>query len=116
MCVRQAVRKTTDSDAAKKGAEAEGYTLTRVPGRGLSNVWNVQRERKTQTAAIRTTRDRSIAFSPLKHGKKWKTLDDVEVVIVAVVDSKEDPQQVEVYIFPANEVRPRFEAAYAELS
>lgn len=100
-------------EAAKKGAETEGYSLERVPGRGLSNIWNIKKNGKSQVASIRTTRDRWFAFPPLEKGKKWKTLDDVEVVIVATVDSKEDPENVEVYIFPADEVRTRFDAAYA---
>lgn len=103
-------------DAAKLGAESQGYKLTRVPGRGLSNVWNMQKGGKTEVAAIRTTRDRWIAFPPLKGGTSWKTLDDVETVIVAAVDSKENPQNIEVYIFPAAEVRKRFDAAYAARS
>jgi hypothetical protein len=98
--------------AARQGAEAEGYELERVPGRGLSNVWTITKDGKTQRAAIRTTRDRWIAFPPLAKGTKWKTLDDVSVVIVASVDSKEEPENIEVYIFPADEVRQRFEAAY----
>lgn len=100
-------------EAAKKGAEVEGYSLERVPGRGLSNIWNIKKGGKTRVASIRTTRDRWFAFPPLDKGKRWKTLDDVEVVIVATVDSKEDPENVEVYIFPADEVRTRFHAAYA---
>ncbi|RWO40430.1 MAG: hypothetical protein EOS11_19710 [Mesorhizobium sp.] len=100
-------------EAAKKGAESQGYALTRVPGRGLSNIWSITKNGKTQTASIRTTRDRWFAFPPLRGGTKWKTLDDVEVVIVATVDSKDDPENVEVYIFPADEVRARFNAAYA---
>src|SRR5882672_9831449 len=99
--------------AAKKAADDAGYKLTRVPGRGLSNVWNVQKDGKTQVASIRTTRDRYIAFPPLDGGKKWKTLDDVDLVIVAATDSKKDPKQVEVYIFPASEVRKRFDQSYA---
>jgi len=43
----------------------------------------------------------------------WKTLDDVQVVIVAAVDDREDPENAEVYVFPAAEVRKRFDAAYA---
>lgn len=43
-------------------------------------------------------------------GTKWKTLDDVELVSVATVDSK-DASEVEVYLFPADEVRQRFNAA-----
>lgn len=100
-------------DAAKRAAEEAGYSLSRVPGRGLSNMWNVEKGGKAQKAAIRTTRDRWIAFPPLKGGTKWKTLDEVEVVIVAAVDAKDSPQNIEVYIFPAAEVRKRFDAAYA---
>jgi hypothetical protein len=100
-------------DAAKRGAVEAGYSLSRVPGRGLSNIWNVEKSGKAQKAAIRTSRDRSVAFHPLAGGTKWKTLDDVEVVIVAVVDAKDSPQNIEVYIFPASEVRERFDASYA---
>jgi hypothetical protein len=98
-------------DAAKKALIAQGYALSRVPGRGLSNIWNVSKDGKTRKVAIRTTRDRWIAFQPLHGGTKWKTLDDVETVVVAAVDSKDDPENVEIYIFPADEVRYRFNAA-----
>src|SRR5437764_14728201 len=69
--------------AAKRALEAKGFKLTRVPGRGRSNVWKIERQGKTQRASIRTTKDRCFAFPPLKRGTKWKTLDDVDVVIVA---------------------------------
>lgn len=101
------------TDAAKRGAEAAGYTLERVPGRGLSNLWTITKDGKSQKAAIRTTRDRWFAFPPLNGGTKWKTLDDVDAVIVSTVDSREDPENVEVFIFPADEVRKRFQAAHA---
>jgi hypothetical protein len=99
--------------AAKRALEAQGFTLTRVPGRGRSNVWQIERHGKIQRASIRTTKDRWFAFPPLKRGTKWKTLDDVDVVIVAAVDDREDPRNVEVYLFDAAEVRRRFDANYA---
>lgn len=99
-------------NAAKRAADAQGYSMERVPGRGLSNIWNVTKDGETKVASIRTTRDRWIAFPPLEGGAKWKTLDDVDTVIVATVDSKEEPENIEVYIFPADEVRERFDAAY----
>jgi hypothetical protein len=99
--------------AAKRGAKAQGYELERLPGRGLSNIWTIAKNGKTQRAAIRTTRDRWIAFPPLAKGTKWKTLDEVDSVIVASVDSKEEPENIEVFILPADEVRKRFDAAYA---
>lgn len=100
-------------DAAKRGLEEQGYSLTRVPGRGLSNVWTVERNGKAQSASIRTTRNRWIAFQPLENGTRWKTLDDVDLVVVASVVSPDSPTDVEVYIFQAADVRKRFEAAYA---
>jgi hypothetical protein len=99
--------------AAKRGAKAQGYELERVPGRGLSNIWTISKDGKTQRAAIRTTRDRWIAFGRLAKQAKWKTLDEVDTVIVATVDSKEKPENIEVFIFPADEVRKRFDASYA---
>jgi hypothetical protein len=99
-------------EAGKRGAHEEGHKLTRVAGRGMSNVWVAEKNGKKVKAAIRTTRDRWIAFQPVDGGKRWKTLDDVEVVIVVAVDSKDDPQNVEVYMLPAIEVRHRFEEAF----
>jgi hypothetical protein len=100
-------------NAAKRGAEEMGYTLHRVPGRGLSNVWKLEKDGHSVLAAIRTTQDRWIAFAPLANGAKWKTLDDVALVLVAAVDSIENPQNIETYIFPSNTIRNRFDAAYA---
>lgn len=99
-------------EAAKKGATSQGYALQRVPGRGLSNIWTITKDGKTQRASIRTTRDRWFAFPSLAKGTKWRTLDEVDVVIVASVDFRDDPENVEVYIFPVDEVRKRFHAAY----
>jgi hypothetical protein len=92
--------------------EAGGYELARVPGRGLSNLWLFERNGKRGSASVRTTRDRWFAFPPLNGGAKWKTLDDVDVVLVAALDDPANPEKVEVYIFEAEAVRARFRAAY----
>src|ERR1700674_4880431 len=89
--------------AAKRGLEAKGFDMIRVPGRGRSNVWGIERHGKTQRAAIGTTKYDWFAFPSLLGGKKWKTLDDVDVVIVAAVDVVENPQNVDVYFFQADE-------------
>lgn len=99
-------------DAAKRGLEQQGYQLERQPGRGLSNVWNALRDGSVKTVSIRTTRNRWIAFPPLEGGDKWKTLDDVDLVAVSAVDSKDAPKNIEVYVFEASEVKSRFNAAY----
>jgi hypothetical protein len=99
--------------AAKTAISQAGYSMTKIPGRGLSNVWNLQKDGKTRPACIRTTRDRWVAFPPLEKATKWRTLDDVELVVVATVDSKDDPQKIQVYLFPADDVRKRFDASRA---
>lgn len=99
--------------AAKRGLEVNGYKSDREPGRGLSNVWTITKNGQSEKASIRTTRDRWIAFPPLDGGKKWKTLDEVDAVIVATVDDRDDPKSVEAYMFPAADVRVRFDAAFA---
>ncbi len=99
--------------AALKGAEKYGYAMKRQPGRGLSNTWEASKDGETKIASIRTTRDRWIAFPPLDNGTRWKTLDDVELVIVSAVDDPENPQSVDVYLFPAKVVRQRFDKSYA---
>jgi hypothetical protein len=97
--------------AATRSMRSQGFVLTRKPGRGLANVWMVSKGAGTSTVSIRTTRDRMFAFVPLSGGSKWKTLDDVDNVLVAAVDSKDNPQRIEVYLFPGPEVRTRFKAA-----
>lgn len=99
--------------AAVTGANKIGYEMKRQPGRGLSNVWEASKNGKVEIVPIRTTRDRCIAFPPLDNGAHWKTLDGADQVIVSAVDNPENPQNIEVYLFPANVVKERFDASYA---
>ena len=98
---------------ALAGATQQGYTLKRQPGRGLSNTYEITKDNVTKVASLRTTRDRWIAFPPLEGGARWKTLDAADVVLVSAVDDPQNPQRVDVYLFPADEVRKRFDASYA---
>ena len=99
--------------AATRALEGAGLAPKRVPGRGRSNIWEVEENGRRMRVSIRTTKDRWFAFPPLEKGTKWKTLDDVDIVVVAAVDDPDDPRQVEVYRFDAEEVRKRFDASYA---
>lgn len=99
--------------AALEAAREQGYVLKKQPGRGLSNTYELTKNGETQTASVRTTRGRWVAFPPLNNGQRWKTLDDVDLVLVAAVDDRFNPQNVDVYLFPATEVRKRFDASYA---
>ena len=97
-------------DCARSALEADGYEVAKAPGVGRSAIWTIRKNGKEQLAAVRTTQDRWIAFPRMSPG--WTTLDDVEVIVVAAVDDRSYPRAVEVYLFPADEVHRRFEAAY----
>ena len=99
--------------AATRALEDNGFKLKRLPGRGRSNIWEIEENGQHRRVSIRTTKNRWFAFPPLEKGTKWKTLDDVDIVIVAAVDDRADPRNVEVYRFDATETRERFDASYA---
>ena len=99
--------------AATRALEGEGFAPKRVPGRGRSNIWEIEENGHQKRVSVRTTKDRWFAFPPLKKGTRWKTLDDVDVVVVAAVDDRDDPNSIEVYRFDAGEVRMRFDESYA---
>jgi hypothetical protein len=99
--------------AAIQAVEAKGYSVTRLPGRGRYSVYLLENQGRKFKACIRTSRDRMISFPPVGRGKKWKTLDDVDCVIVATVDAKINPRNIDIYMFQANQVRKRFDLAYA---
>ena len=100
-------------NAAIRALTEAGYVPQRQPGRGRANVWTVEEGGKQQRVSVRTTRDRWFAFPPLDNGAKWKTLSDVDIVVVAAVDDPDDPNRIEVYRFDATEVRERFDTSYA---
>jgi hypothetical protein len=99
--------------AAKQVLINQNYQLKRVPGRGGANMFEASKKGKlAQRVSIRTTRDRWFAFPPLKGGSKWKTLDEADVVVVAALDDPAAPKNIQVYSFPGDEVRARFDDAY----
>ena len=102
--------------AAVRALEEAGCAPERLPGRGLSSMWDIEEKGKQKRAAIRTSQDRWFAFQPLEGGAGWKTLDFVDIVIVAAVDDRASPQNIQIYRFDAQEVWNRFDAAYAARS
>lgn len=97
--------------AAKRGAEQAGYTVHRARNTAGAQIVELEKDGKRQRAAIRTTKDRWIAFVPLGGGT-WKTLDDVDVVLVAALADREDGSEIDVHLFPADDVRRRFDSAF----
>ncbi len=98
-------------DVAVQSLSETGLKPEKVRGRGRSNIWTIQENGTRKFLSIRTTRDRWIAFQPLP-GRKWQTLDNMDIVIVAAVDDPDTPAEILVYRFDAAEVRRRFDESY----
>ena len=99
--------------AALTVLETEGWTVARVKGGGKGRVRRITKNGKSQLAVVRTTQDTWIAFPRTLDDKKWLTLSDVDVVVAASVDDPANPKFALVHIFDAEEIRDRFDRAYA---
>jgi hypothetical protein len=97
------------TEGAKKALTEKGYAVAKMPGRGRSKNVTLNKDGRTVRACIRTTTDRWLMFMPYANATKWRTLDEVDVVVLAATDSKEAPKQCSVYMFPAEEVRRRLD-------
>ncbi|MCY4029307.1 MAG: hypothetical protein OXH75_23685 [Acidobacteria bacterium] len=100
------------TDACLQVLEREGWTLSKVSGFGNARIRRLVRDGKSKLAAIRTTQDQWIAFPRTQDDTKWATLSEVDAVVVASVDP-DDPKVARVHMIDANELRRRFDRAYA---
>ncbi len=100
--------------AAVSTLENQGWTVTGVKGGGRKGrVRRITKGGKSLQAVIRTTQDTWIAFPRTKDDSKWVTLSDADVVVASSVDDPANPQFALVHILPAEEMRDRFDRAYA---
>ena len=94
--------------------EKEGWTVTRVPRGGKASLRQISRGQEVHKVSIRTTQDTWIAFPRDRKGKDgWVTLDDVDFVVAASVNDKLDPTEARIHLLPGDDVRDRFDRAYA---
>lgn len=99
--------------AALETLERQGWKVTRVTGVGTGRVRRISRNGTSRLAAIRTSQDTWIAFPRSLDDTKWITLSDVDVVVAASVDDPINPKFAQVHMIEADEMRDRFDRAYA---
>jgi hypothetical protein len=98
--------------AAISALEKDGWKVERVTGSGKSSVRRITKGKNSKVVSIRTTQDRSIAFPRIEGDKSWRTLDEVDAVVAASVDDKENPQFANIHLLPGDEMRDRFNRTY----
>jgi len=103
------------TDAAVKAMREAGWSVSKAPGQGRSNIWNITKKGRSGSVSIRTTRNRWIAYQPQNNGKKWKTLDDVDFVCISAFsynDVSDEPVGVSVHLLDASVVQDVFRRNY----
>ena len=108
MAVRRALRR-----AAEDALKSQGYKIERLTGAGKSSLRRIIKDGIGKTVSIRTTQDLWIAFPRNRKGNGWATLEDVDFVIAASVDRRDDPQYAKIHMIPGEEMRDRFDRAYS---
>jgi hypothetical protein len=91
----------------------EGWTVERIPGIGKSSVRRMSKNGETRKVSIRTSQDTWFAFPRNHKNNGWVTLSDVDSVVVVSVDDRSSPKFAKVHVIDADEVRQRFDRAYA---
>lgn len=93
--------------------QQQGWEVERIPGIGKSSVRRITKGGKSRKVSIRTSQDTWIAFPRNNKNNGWVTLSDVDVVLAVSVDDRDDPKFAQVHMIDADEMRQRFDRAYA---
>jgi len=99
--------------AALKALKDEGWTVERIAGSGKASVRRITKGKLAKVVSIRTTQDQWIAFPRTPDDNAWATLQDVDCVVASSVDDYDNPQFAQVHKIPGDEMRRRFDKAYA---
>lgn len=93
--------------------ESAGWRVERVQGSGKSSVRRLTKGGKSKVVSIRTSQDTWIAFPRIDGDKAWRTLDEVDAVVPVSVDDRHNPKFAKVHMIDGDEMRDRFNRAYA---
>ena len=93
--------------------EKNGWAVERVQGIGKSSVRKITKAGKSLIVTIRTTQDTWIAFPRKNDDSDWVTLSDVDAVVAVSVDDAREPRFAKVHIIGGEDMRERFNRAYA---
>jgi len=99
--------------AAERALAAEGWKVERIARSGKPSVRRITKGGVEKSVSIRTSQDTWIAFPRTKDGAAWATLDGVDFVVAASIDNYENPRFANIHLVPGDDIRERFDRAYA---
>src|SRR5260370_39959483 len=77
---------------AEEALEKNGWRVERIARSGKSSMRRITKGKLEKTVSIRTSQDTWIAFPRTPDDDAWATLADVDYVVAASVDSRDNPQ------------------------
>lgn len=98
---------------AVESLEKIGWRVERIEGNRKSSVRPITKDGQSKIISIRTSQDTQIAFPRINSGTVWGTLDEVDAVVPVSVDDEINPKFANVHFIDGNEMRDRFNRAYA---
>ena len=105
--------RTGFSKQASRRLKSRVIRLSGYRVREVASLRKITKDGKEQLVSIRTTQDTWIAFPRDKSNTRWVTLSDVDAVVAVSVDDPHDPKFANVHMIDGNEMRFRFDRAYA---
>lgn len=99
--------------AATTALGQNGWEVERIARAGKSSVRRITKGDVSKVVSIRTTQDAWIAFPRNRTDTGWATLADVDYVVAASVDDPVDPRFINIHLLDADDMRARFDRAYA---
>ena len=98
---------------AEEALAKEGWKVERIARSGKASVRRITKGKEEKTVSIRTSRDTWIAFPRTSDDAAWATLADVDFVVASSVADRVNPRFAQVHLVPGDEMRQRFDRAYA---
>lgn len=90
----------------------QGWTVERIPREGKASVRLIRKDGVAKRVSIRTTQNTWIAFPRNHKDDGWATLRDVDYVVAASVDDRDNPRFAQIHMIDGDEMRARFDRAY----
>lgn len=92
--------------------QVQGYVVEKVRGSGKASMRRITKGRESIKVSIRTSQDCWLSFPRLPETGDWRTLSEVDLVVVVSVNDKDKPTHGVVHFLDQADVLARFNRAY----
>jgi hypothetical protein len=93
--------------------EENGWKVQKGSVGGKSSLRRMTKGGETKIVSIRTSQDAWIAFPRNENNTGFATLEEADYVVAASLDDKHVPKFINIHLIPGDEMRDRFDRAYA---